>query len=295
MATPEFDPDCEVKACAFTSKNYRDVYPAIDPSRPDLSQAGKAFAASFARANVAALGLIGRSAEGLAETEKLINKINPETKVLSIVVDVTDEAGMSNAFRNIVVRLGVPHVLVNNAGTLVSLKPIVDTDVDSWWKTQETNVKGTFVATKAFLNQIGASPSAATIINMTSMAAQGVPPGMSSYSPAKLSVVKFTQFLAAEHPTITSISLDPGVVPTDMGHSVPYLAPLMKDTPELSGGTAVWLASGDKSFLSGRYVSVNWNVEELEKRKVEIKDGNLLTFRLNGCFGGPEVTVEGSK
>lgn len=41
MAEPEFDPDCQVKGTAFTKKNYRDVYPAIDPSRPNLSQGGK--------------------------------------------------------------------------------------------------------------------------------------------------------------------------------------------------------------------------------------------------------------
>lgn len=41
MATPEVDPDCQVKMTAFTKKNYRDVYPAVDPSRPDISQAGK--------------------------------------------------------------------------------------------------------------------------------------------------------------------------------------------------------------------------------------------------------------
>ena len=41
MASLEMDVDAQVKALAFTTKNYRDVYPAIDPSRPELSQAGK--------------------------------------------------------------------------------------------------------------------------------------------------------------------------------------------------------------------------------------------------------------
>ncbi|KAJ5111566.1 hypothetical protein N7532_002101, partial [Penicillium argentinense] len=306
-STPDFDPDCQVKVTAFTKKNYRDVYPAVDPSRPELSQTGKviiitgasrglgrlAFAASFARANAAALVLLGRSAEGLEETQKLVNEINPATKVLSIAVDVTDEAGVNKAFQDAVAQFGVPHVLVNNAGALVVLDTIINTDVESWWKTQEVNVKGTFIATKAFLKHTGDSPSASTtIVNMISMAAQGVPPGMSSYSPSKLAVCKFTQFLATEHPTITSVGLDPGVAATDMGHSVPYLAPFIGDTPDLCGGVGVWLASGDKSFLSGKYVSVCWDAAELETRKDEIKGGNLLTFRLSGEFGGPDVTVE---
>ena len=39
---PEFtDPDRDIKATSFTTKIFRDVYPAIDPSRPEISQAGK--------------------------------------------------------------------------------------------------------------------------------------------------------------------------------------------------------------------------------------------------------------
>lgn len=94
-----------------------------------------------------------------------------------------------------------------------------------------------------------------------------------------------------EYPAITSVSLDPGVVPTDMAYSVPYLALIMGDTPELSGGTAVWLSTGDKSYLSGRYVAVNWDVEELEQKKDEVKSGNLLTFG----SGGPNVIVDGTR
>lgn len=110
---------------------------------------------------------------------------------------------------------------------------------------------------------------------------------------SKLAVTKFTAYLNAEYPAITSVSLDPGIVPTDMGCSVSFLAPFMRDTPELCGGASVWLSSGDKKFLSGKYVSANWDVDELEKRKTEILDGNLLTPFLKGDFGGPNVVVDG--
>jgi NAD(P)-dependent dehydrogenase (short-subunit alcohol dehydrogenase family) len=149
---------------------------------------------------------------------------------------------------------------------------------------------------QAFLKAILDVPSTTrTIVNVTSMAAQGLPPGMSSYSPAKFAVCKFTAYLTQENPEITAVSLDPGLVATDMGRSVPYLAQFLHDTPELSGGFAVWLATGDKKFLTGRYVAANWNVEELENRKEEIMDGNLLTFGMKGKFGLPGVVVEGRK
>ena len=123
------------------------------------------------------------------------------------------------------------------------------------------------------------------------MGASGIPPGGSTYSMSKLALTKLTAFLNYEYPAITSVSLDPGIVATDMGHSVPYLASFLLDTPELVGGAAVWLSSGDKKFLSGRYFSSNWDVEEIERRKEEIVDGNQLMFRLKGNFAENATVV----
>lgn len=86
--------------------------------------------------------------------------------------------------------------------------------------------------------------------------------------------------------------MHPGIVPTDMALSVAYLASMMKDTPELCGGAAVWLSSGNRSYLSGRWISVNWDVEELERREEEIQKEDLLTIMLNAKVGGPDVVVE---
>ncbi|KAL4867972.1 hypothetical protein BDV12DRAFT_186256 [Aspergillus spectabilis] len=286
--TSDTDRNLFVKGIAFTQKNYRDLYPAIIPTRPEHSRAGKVvgitgasrglgqlgFAASFAPANAKAVALLGRSTDGLAETEKIVNEINPEAQVCSITVDITDGAGVTKAFDEIVARFGVPHVLVNNAGALASLASTVETDVESWWRTQEVNIKGTFLVTKAFLSRTGATPSApTTIINLTSGAAMGLVPGMGSYAITKLAVTKFTAYLQAEHPTITSVRLVPGILATDMG--MRYL----------------WVSNGDKAFLSGKYLSVNRDVVELEERKKEIVDGSLLTIFYLGKFGGPNVTV----
>ena len=54
---------------------------------------------------------------------------------------------------------------------------------------------------------------------------------------------------------------------------------------ELAAGTAVYLASPQARFLSGRYVSANWDVDELEARKDEIVKKDLLKMDLKGEFG----------
>jgi NAD(P)-dependent dehydrogenase (short-subunit alcohol dehydrogenase family) len=80
--------------------------------------------------------LIGRSVDDLAETEKLVNRINAKTKVLSIPLDITDATGVTKAFEDIVARFGAPHVLINNAGYINPLDTIIDVDIGSWWRTQ---------------------------------------------------------------------------------------------------------------------------------------------------------------
>lgn len=54
---------------------------------------------------------------------------------------------------------------------------------------------------------------------------------------------------------------------------------------ELAAGTAVYLTSPQAQYLSGRYMSANWDVDELEQKKDEIKERDLLKMDLKGEFG----------
>lgn len=72
-ATPEImarkgepDPDSFVKADAFTKETYRDLYPAINPTRPNLSQSGKVVIITGASRG------LGRSVS-IAHTDNFVN------------------------------------------------------------------------------------------------------------------------------------------------------------------------------------------------------------------------------
>jgi hypothetical protein len=54
---------------------------------------------------------------------------------------------------------------------------------------------------------------------------------------------------------------------------------------ELPAGAAAYLAYPQAKFLSGRYMSSNWDVDELQARKDEIAEKNLLKIDLRGEFG----------
>lgn len=56
---------------------------------------------------------------------------------------------------------------------------------------------------------------------------------------------------------------------------------ILTDTPELAGDSTVWLTAVRREWLAGRYVSVNWDMEEFEKEKERVEKGDLLKFKLS--------------
>lgn len=118
---------------------------------------------------------------------------------------------------------------------------------------------------------------------MTTGIAVGVAPGMSSYALSKLVALQIQAFVAAENPNVTAVSLNPGVVLTDM--TMDSFKRFALDTPELVGGTAVWLATEQASFLTGKYVCANWSMDDLSARKDEITSEGKLSIALVGKFG----------
>jgi hypothetical protein len=67
-----------------------------------------------------------------------------------------------------------------------------------------------------------------------------------------------------EYPDIKVFSINPGAVKTDMydeaGTSFPVNA-----TVELAASTIQYLTSGKADYLSGRYVSAQWDLGEVER------------------------------
>lgn len=108
-------------------------------------------------------------------------------------------------------------------------------------------------------------------------------PKESAYCLTKLVDLQISPFLKVEYPNVTAVSLHPGIIPTDM--TTDMFRPFAHDTPELVGGTGVWLASGDKRFLGGKYIHANWDVEGLEARREEIEKDGLLEMKLNAKLG----------
>jgi NAD(P)-dependent dehydrogenase (short-subunit alcohol dehydrogenase family) len=186
-------------------------------------------------------------------------------------------------------------VLVNNAGIMSPFIKIIDSDPLKWWQEMSIHVNGTYLMTRGFLKQLPASEKPRpTIINTSSIGGvepSFVKPGSSAYSMGKVAVIKFTEFLTVEKPNIRSFVYHPGAVDTDLVRGAfpreELAGGFWSDTPELAGGYCLWMTTDRADFMINRWgsydivydmtdISVNWDVEELEAKREEIVEKNLL-------------------
>jgi NAD(P)-dependent dehydrogenase (short-subunit alcohol dehydrogenase family) len=143
--------------------------------------------------------------------------------------------------------------------------------------------------TQSFLKQLPNPSTPAKIITLTTGAAYEVFPNLSAYGISKLAVLELMTYVAAENPNVLAVALHPGVVDTEM--TLDSFKRFALDTPELVGGITVWLAGWQgvtRTFLNGRFVSANWDVEELVQRRDEIEKEGLLKMDLKGTLGAAQ-------
>ncbi|KAJ5650257.1 NAD(P)-binding protein [Penicillium longicatenatum] len=287
MSDSPIDPDQFTREGSITKTYYRDVYSAIEPSKPRFSQEdrvtiitgagkgiGRAIARSHAQSGVKGLVLITLSMSSAEETKKVVQAEFPSVEILTLPTDIVDEKAVARTFDVIKDKFGTAHTLVNNAGVFAPGAPIVESDSVTWWNDFEINVRGTYHVTAAFLRLTTQTPQVKpTVVNLISSIAL-TPPTLSSYFISKLGVAKFTEFVTAENPHVTAYSLSPGIVLTSM--TLESFKPFARDSAELTGAVTVYLATKRPTYLNGRHLSVNWDLEELETRQSEFASSDKL-------------------
>ncbi|KAL2833634.1 hypothetical protein BJY01DRAFT_90608 [Aspergillus pseudoustus] len=274
---------------SLTATWHNESYPAISPTRPELSAAGKtviiagagsgigrATAQSFDRAGAARIILLGRNTAKLEETQSSLSASRTRSEVHS--VSVTDEEAMVR----VAAQVGCWDVLVLSAGFMSRPSEVREADLTEWWGAFETNVKGSLIATKVFLPT--ANPAHASIIGLTSgvVFPPTIQPGLSAYVASKLALVKVIEYIAAENPHVFASALNPGMIKTAMFDKLGDTTGVPFDNVNLPADFILWLASNEASFLNGRFVYANWDVTELKDRAEEIKAGIPLTSGING-------------
>ncbi|MBV9276091.1 MAG: SDR family oxidoreductase [Verrucomicrobia bacterium] len=286
-------------------KAHHSRYPAIDPETTLKGSAsskivfiagasqgiGRATAVAFAQAGARAIYTTARSEKALEETKALVSKANPETQSEYMVCDVTDEEEVKASITDCVTKFGGIDVVDSNAGYLDQWKKIGESDPASWWKTWEVNLKGTYYLIRYTISYLidsakkhsSRGSTGGHLILISSVGAQFVTPTASDYQTSKHAINRLCEFVEVDHGEdgVKCFAIHPGGVPTALAKNMPdRLHANLIDEPDLPAGFAVWLCSGKADWAKGRYLSCNWDVDELTQIKDQIIQDDLLVNRL---------------
>lgn len=221
---------------SFTKTWHNDTYPAIAPTRPELSAAGKnvvitgggtgigkATAIAFAQAGAKSVSIVGRRLDRLQTAGQAVSEANSSSQVVLQTGDITNRASINAALDVIVNKVGSNiDIFVSNAGMLPIEAPVVGYPDAEFRRAFEINTMGTFHALHAFTPL--AAPGAKFLYTASSIghwAPLPEVPGVWSYAATKAAALKMVDYYAFEHPEIHVASFHPGIVGTEINPNIP--------------------------------------------------------------------------
>ena len=187
-------------------------------------------------------------------------------KALVLKADVTKKEDVENLLSKAIAEFGKIDVLVNNAGitrdNLLIRMPEEDFD-----KVLETNLKGTFLVTKAVTKYM-MKKRCGSIINLSSVVGVAGNAGQSNYSASKAGIIGFTKSIAKELASrnIRANAVAPGFIETDMTEVLPEAVKenIHNQIPLKRMGTAkevaeliYFLGSENSSYITGQVINID--------------------------------------
>jgi NAD(P)-dependent dehydrogenase (short-subunit alcohol dehydrogenase family) len=226
---------------------------------------GAAFAIGFAKEG--AKVVIGDIRDG-KNTVNAIEKAGGHA--LYVKTDVTKQDQCIALAKSAVDRFGAINILINNAGTLVTIKPFMEVTTEEWMQVMETNSLGPFHCTKAVFPYM--KDKGGKIINISSATIFEGVPGLPHYIASKGAVMAFTRGMARElgDYNINVNAIAPGFTHSEGGDEfdrnkkfpsvpldevqLPQRCIKRPTYPEDLVGTAIYLASDDSKLITGQLI-----------------------------------------
>jgi 3-oxoacyl-[acyl-carrier protein] reductase len=167
--------------------------------------------------------------------------------------------------------LGLPGILVNNAGT-ATLSPIIDMPEADFERVMDVNLKGPFLFMKAFALALIQAKRPGAVVNISSLNQTAVTDGLAHYCASKAGLANLTKVAASElgRYGIRVNAVAPGAIHTPLAEGAgltegsmarEFLSrtPLGKScgTPADVAGVVSFLCSEDASWITGDTIAVD--------------------------------------
>lgn len=244
---------------------------------------GRAVAETLAK-HGASVTVTARTRAEIAETVKRIR--SKGGRAIAVTGDVSDDSDVRRMVETSEKELGPPDILVNNAGHPGVFAPLWESDPSEWWRTLEVNLRGPMMCSRAVLPSM-LSRRQGTIVSIGSYIGIRAYPEDIAYSTSKCALVRLTDGLAASVAKygIQVFLLSPGMVRTKMMKAIPKeiirdWSPIPWSRPEAAANVVLRLASGEGKDLSGRFLHVEDDLDQLVREAKRIRKENLYTLRL---------------
>ena len=224
---------------------------------------GAAIADELAQAGAKVAGTATRP-EGAEAITARLQAISPESR--GFVLDVNDQEGAAGLISTVSASLGVPTILVNNAG-ITRDQILMRMKDDEWDDVMNTNLRSVYRLSKACLRGMMKARTG-RIINIGSVVGQMGNAGQGNYCASKAGMVGFTKALAKEvgSRNITVNTVAPGFVETDMTRdldenqraALASQIPLARlGSPKDIAAAVAFLASPAAGYITGETLNVN--------------------------------------
>lgn len=187
---------------------------------------------------------------------------------LGLVTDVRDSEQVDAALQRTTAELGVPTILVNNAGGVFS-SPLLETSENGWDALYKGNLRHVLLCTQRVARQLVAADLPGSIVSVTSIEGVRAAPGYAAYAAAKAGVINYTKTAALElaphgirvNAIAPDITLTEGLAALNSDGAAAAMADIVPigrpgHVDEIAA-TAVFLASDMSVYLTGQTLHVD--------------------------------------
>lgn len=216
--------------------------------------------------------LFGRTqAKVEAAAEQLNRALEGRARAVPFTGDVSRADDVARALETATRELGLPGILVNNAGT-ATLAPLVDLPEEDFERVLDINLKGPFLFMKALARALIAARQPGSMVNISSLNQTSVTDGLAHYCASKAGLANLSKVAAAEwgrHGIRVNV-VAPGAIHTPLAEGAglteglmarEFLArtPLGKahGQPADVAGVVAFLCSEDAGWMTGDTLAVD--------------------------------------